>query len=275
MRGRGRDVNGEGRGATTADGDAVTTRGDLGTLVGRERARPKGPRRIYDTVAVAADGPGFLLQLDGRKARTPGGKVLLVPTHALASALAVEWDAQSKIVDPETMPLTRLANTAIDGVAGREHVVRADIVSYAGSDLVCYRAESPEGLVSAQSASWDPVLDWAHDRLSERFRAVHGIMHVAQGPGALASIARHIEPFDAWWLSAAHMMTTLSGSALLALAHLDHRFTLEQIWRAALVDEDWQISRWGEDREAALRRARRFEDMQAASRLAALLSAMG
>ena len=170
------------------------------------------------------------------------------------------------------MPLTRLANSAIDGVRGREAEVRADIAKYAGSDLLCYRASEPEGLVRRQAELWDPVLAWGREALGARFAVAEGLMPRGAARGGAA------RPLRGRWrattpsrLAALHVMTTLTGSALLALAHARGRLTAEQAWAAAHVDEDWQIGKWGEDAEAAARRQRRWCEMQAASRMLALL----
>jgi chaperone required for assembly of F1-ATPase len=204
--------------------------------------------------------------------RTPAERPFAVPTRALAEAIAGEWKAQGERIDPATMPLTRLANSALDGVAGREIDVRAEIVEYAGSDLLCYRASEPAGLVERQALLWDPVLAWARDALGARFQVATGLMPVAQSERARSTIAGALGGLDAFNLAALHVMTTLTGSALLALAHARGRLTVDGAWAAAHVDEDWQISQWGEDAEAAARRRRRWAEMQAASRVLVLLA---
>ncbi|MBX9588769.1 MAG: ATPase [Hyphomonadaceae bacterium] len=239
-----------------------------------------GRPRFYKAVTVAPASPSrereagaFRLLLDGKGVRTPAGKAMLVPTQALAQAIAAEWEAQADRIDPATMPLTRLANSAIDGVMGREADVRADIVKYAGSDLVCYRAESPPELVRLQSQAWDPVLAWVQAALGADLRVAQGIMPAPQPGSATARIAGAVEARrSAFDLAALHVMTTLTGSAVLALAHAHGRLGVEEAWRAAHVDEDWQISQWGEDAEAKARRERRWLDMQAAGRLLALVA---
>jgi chaperone required for assembly of F1-ATPase len=229
------------------------------------------PKRFYRTVSVGGADPAFRVLLDGRPMRTPAKRELAVPSLALAEALAAEWDAQGEHIDPASMPLTRLVNSAIDGVAGREDEVRADIAKHAASDLVCYRAEAPAGLVRRQAGAWDPVLAWAHEALGARLVLGRGIVPVAQPQAALAAIECALAGLDTFSLAVHHVMTTLMGSALLALAQASGRLTAEEAWAAAHVDEDWQISQWGEDAEARARRDRRWADMQAASRLLALL----
>lgn len=237
------------------------------------------PKRLYTSVSVESARPSgeeggareFRVLLDGRPVRTPAKGVLAVPSRALAEAIAAEWEAQGDRIDPTTMPLTRLVNSALDGVRGREAEVRAEIAKYAASDLVCYRATEPEGLVRRQTELWDPVLAWSRTALGADFRAGEGLMPVAQPEAARAAIARALAGEDALSLAALHVMTTLTGSALLALAHARGALAVEAAWTAAHIDEDWQIARWGEDAEASARRQHRWAEMQAASQLLALL----
>ena len=235
---------------------------------------PRGlPKRFYTSVSVEDKGPGtYCIRLDGRPVRTPAKQELAVPSAALAQAIAEEWQAQGAHIDPSSMPLTRLANSAIDGVARREAEVRADIAKYAGSDLLCYRAEGPEGLQQRQREAWDPVLHWAEQDLGARFARGGGLMPVTQPDAAKAAVVRALETYAGFALAALHVMTTLTGSVLLALAHARGRLTAEEAWAAAHVDEDWQISKWGEDAEAKARRERRWTDMQAASRMLGLVA---
>jgi chaperone required for assembly of F1-ATPase len=230
------------------------------------------PKRFYKNVAIKDEGEGgAALQLDGKQVRTPGKASLMLPTQDLAEAVGAEWRGQGERIDPATMPLTKLANSAIDGDKGREQAVIDDILAYAASDLLCYRAEGPKGLVASQAKHWDPVLGWAKATLDAPFSLAEGIVHVAQPPASLERIRAELKRFDAFSLAALHVMTTLTGSALLALAVALGKLTPEEAWRAAHVDEDFQISQWGEDEEAARRRAHRRRDFDAALRLIALL----
>lgn len=231
------------------------------------------PKRFYRTVSVDGTAPAFRVLLDGRPVRTPAKRELAVPSRALAEALAAEWEAQRDLIEPGTMPLTRLVNSALDGVTGRETEVRADIAKYAASDLLCYRADGPAELVRRQADAWDPVLSWTRDALGAPFALGQGIVPVVQSQEASAAIERALAQLDALSLAAHHVMTTLTGSALLALAHARGRLTAEEAWAAAHVDENWQTSQWGEDAEASARRDRRWAEMQAASRLLVLLPA--
>ena len=221
-------------------------------------------KRFYKDVAVEdADGQGAALRLDGKSALT-------LPTRALAEAIAEEWRAQGERIDPLTMPLTRLANSAIDGLVGREQAVIDDMMAHAGSDLVCYRARAPQALVEAQEKHWDPVLAWAKDALGAPLFLAEGMVHVAQPEASLARLKERFAGRDAFSLAALHVMTALTGSALLALAVAEGRLTPQQAWDAAHVDEDWQISQWGEDAEAAERRKNRRRDFDAAVKTLAL-----
>ncbi len=208
--------------------------------------------------------------LDGRPVRTPARRTLAVPSVALAEAIAAEWEAQRDMVDPATMPLTRLVNTVIDGVADQCAAVAADMARYLGFDLVLYRAEGPERLVARQAQAWDPVLAFARDTLSARFVPAVGLVFVAQPPAALAAAATAIPATDPWRLGALHAVTTLTGSALIALALAGGTLSVEAAWAAAHVDEDWNMELWGRDQLALERRAFRFAEMQAAATILAL-----
>ncbi|GJD53283.1 hypothetical protein OPKNFCMD_6058 [Methylobacterium crusticola] len=237
----------------------------------RHSARPALPKRFYAEAGVAAAGDGYRLVLDGRPAHTPARRPLAVPQAALAQALAEEWGAQETVIDPARMPLTRLVNTALDGVADRREAVVEDLAAYAGSDLLAYRAGDPERLVAAQSAAWDPVLDWAHATLGARFVLSEGVMHVTQPETSLAAVRRAVEAVPtATGLAALHAMTTLTGSILIALAVLHGRLAPDAAWEAAHVDETYQAGIWGRDAEAEARRAARKAEFDAAARLAAL-----
>ena len=203
--------------------------------------------------------------LDGRRARTPGRNPLAALSRALMLEVAAEWERQREAIDPADMPLTRLINSAIDGVAHTMAETRADILRYAGSDLLCYRAEEPDTLVARQAHAFDPVLRWAAESLGARFNVTAGIMHVAQPHAALAAIGAALDAYDdPVALAALSVMTTLSGSALLALAVARGFLSPEAAWRAAHVDEDFQAERWGVDAEAMARRQARWREFEAA-----------
>lgn len=234
---------------------------------GRPSAATSGRflRRFYKEASIGPHEAGFALLLDGRAAKTPAGNPLAVGSRRLAEALAAEWAAQGERLDPATMPLTRIVNSAIDGVSREMDAVRADIVRHAGSDLVCYRAEGPEGLVARQEAAWAPLLAIAREALGARFVLAEGVMHVEQRPETVAAVARALQLYDAISLAAIHVVTTLTGSALIALALARHRISADEAWAAAHVDEDWQMRQWGEDEQALARRAARRRDFDAAA----------
>lgn len=231
---------------------------------GAPAAKPELPKRFYAEAGIGEVEGGFAVLLDGRAVKTPARNMLAVPSRALAEALAAEWAAQGERIDPATMPLNRLVNSAVDGVVGQAEAVRAEVVKYAGSDLLCYRAEGPPRLVEIQSRHWDPVLGWVHQTFGAHFVLAEGVMFVEQPQKATTAIADAIAGLDPFELAALSTMTTLTGSALLALAVLHGRLDLDAAWTAAHVDEDWNIELWGEDEEAQQRRANRRMEMQAA-----------
>jgi chaperone required for assembly of F1-ATPase len=240
------------------------------TEAARRAVRPQLRRRFYEQAGVAGGEGAFGIVLDGRPIKTPARRTLTAPTQALAQAIAGEWEAQRDVVDPASMPLTRLANSIIDGVADAPAAVAAEVERYLGSDLVCYRAPGPEGLVTRQSRAWDPVLVWVRDALGARFLLAEGIVFVTQPVEALTA-ARAAIPRDIWRLGALNSVTTLTGSALIALALAGGALTVDQAWAAAHVDEDWNMDIWGRDALALERRAFRFAEMQAAAKVLQLV----
>ena len=238
------------------------------------RTNMRGPelKRFDRTAAVEETEDGWALKLDGRPARTPGKAPLVAPTRAIAEVIAAEWNAQGERIEPATMPTTRLANSAIDGVAKAMDVTRVEIARYAGSDLICYRAEAPEALIALQASAHDAVLAWAERELSACFRQAHGVTHVAQPEETLRRVSEVLEAYnEPFAVAALHVLTSLSGSALLALAVARGAATAEAAWAAAHVDEDFQIRKWGEDFEAAERRGARWREFEAAARVLRLL----
>jgi chaperone required for assembly of F1-ATPase len=228
--------------------------------------RPPLRRRFYKHARVNEEEGAFCVGLDQRVVKTPRGRTLGSPKRSLTEALAAEWESQRDEIDPLKMPLTRLANSIIDGVAHSPSAVTAEVENYLASDLVCYRAENPQGLVERQSAAWDPVLDWARSALGAHFVLGTGIRHVNQSGEALRA-ARAAIPADPWLLGAVHSMTTLTGSALIALAVARNALSPTQAWSAAHVDEDWNMDLWGRDELALKQRALRFAEFAAAARV--------
>jgi chaperone required for assembly of F1-ATPase len=228
----------------------------------RRGLRTQLRKRLYRQATVGEGAPHPIM-LDGRAVKTPAGATLAAPSRLLGDAIAAEWDAQGERIDPATMPVTRLANTIIDGVVPNPEPVADEIAKYLGSDLVFYRASTPEGLVARQAQHWDPILAWAGDVHGARFVLSEGVTFVDQPPGSLAAALASI-PSDPWRLGATHVITTLTGSALIALAVAAKRLSVDEAWDAAHVDEDWNMDFWGRDELAMQRRAARFAEAQAA-----------
>jgi chaperone required for assembly of F1-ATPase len=237
----------------------------------RKHARPQLRKRFYQTAGVTEEGGVFHVVLDGRAVRTPARKPLVAPVRELAEALAAEWQAQTDVIDPARMPLTRLANSIIDGVSGQENAVAEDVLKYLGSDLLFYRAEGPQSLVERQSENWDPLITWARNELCARFVLAQGVVHVAQPRDAIDA-ARRALPGDAWRIGAVHSVTTLTGSALLALALAADAASPHSVWRAAHVDEDYNMENWGRDEQAMARRDFRQAEFNAAALILRLLA---
>ena len=227
--------------------------------------------RFYTCVEVmpgagGATAAGFAILLDGRPVRTPARRALAAPTAALAEAIAAEWEAQRELIEPAAMPLTRLANTIIDGVALAPEAVAQEIAAYLGSDLVCHRATTPARLVERQAAHWDPIITFAREALGAPFVVHSGVMHTAQPADAIAA-ARAGIPRQPWRLGAVHAITTLTGSALIALGVASRAIDRDAAWAAAHVDEDWNLELWGRDELALKQRAYRLAEMTAAAKV--------
>jgi chaperone required for assembly of F1-ATPase len=256
--------------------DIFTTEPVDPTEAARRAMRPALRARFYREAGIEEGPAGFQVMLDGRPVRTPARHPLAAPTHELAERIAGEWRAQRDVIDPAKMPLTRLANAIIDGVAQAPQPVRAEIEKYLATDLVLYRASRPERLVARQAQHWDPVLEWARHALGARFVLAAGVMHVAQPADAVEAAAAAIPSgeggaHDHWRLGALNVVTTITGSALLALALAAGRIDADAAWAAAHVDEDWNMELWGRDPLALERRAYHFAALQAAAAVLALL----
>ena len=255
-----------------AEGFFVGTRERDGAQLVRDASKIALSKRFYTTVSVEEKAGAFEVMLDGRPVKSPRQTTVALPTREAADLIAAEWAAQADTIKPASMPATRIVNAALDGVASDVGAVAADIVKYAGSDLVCYRAGEPPALVSAQAVAWDPVIAFANDTLDARMALTEGVMFVAQPPEAIAAIASAVgaiarEANAVLRIAALHVVTTLTGSALIALAVEAGALSCEEAWSAAHVDEDEQMRVWGLDAEALRRRAARFADMRAACAL--------
>jgi chaperone required for assembly of F1-ATPase len=230
--------------------------------------KPQLPKRFYKQAAFEAHDDAFCLMLDGRLAKTPGRKPLALATKEAAALLVMEWKAQATDINPALMPVTRMANAAIDHVATAMDEVAADCLKYIESDLVCYRAGEPAALVEKQNAVWNPVIDWFEERVGVRLLLSEGIRFVPQDERLKPAVARWVyEINDPAALAALHVMTTISGSLVLALAAAEIRLSAEAAYDAAELDADFETDVWGHDEEAAQRRAGRLKDFLAANAL--------
>jgi len=247
--------------------DAVTEGAPLDPLeAARRNARAPQRKRFYAEAGVTATDDGFAITLDGKPIRTPSGRVVIVPIRQIADAVADEWQAQAQTIDPLTMPMTRFANSVVEAVVDHVALVRDDVVKYLESDLLFYRAGHPKALVAREAKHWDGVLLWAADRFGAHFIIAEGVMHVRQ-PHQAVEAARAALPQNPWSVAALHVVTTLTGSALLALALAHGRLDADAVWTAAHVDEDFNAEQWGQDQEVLSRRAARAADFRTAARI--------
>ncbi len=219
-------------------------------------------KRFWTEVSVDARE----VRLDGRPVRTPGRVPLVLPTDALAEAVAGEWRGVGAAIDPRAMPLTGLANAAIDRVAPDPAAFAAGLSAYGESDLLYYRALSPDALIARQQAAWDPWLDWARTRYDVHFETTAGVMHRAQPPATLARLAEAVTALDPFGLAGLSPVVTITGSLILALALAEAAMTPDAVWAAARVDDDWQAEQWGEDALAAQATAAQKRDFDTAVR---------
>ncbi|MCI2401099.1 ATP12 family protein [Aliiroseovarius subalbicans] len=223
-------------------------------------------KRFWKQTSAVNTDEGWAVHLDARPVRTPAKSALILPTKAMARAIAVEWDAQEEKVDPTTMPLTRAANAAIDKVAHQHAEVADMLAAYGDSDLLCYRATHPQGLVDRQIAIWDPVLDWAAEALEARLIPVTGVMHAPQDSAALAPLSTRVHAFTPFQLAAFHDLVSISGSLILGFAVTEGHKSVSEAWDISRVDENWQEEQWGEDDEASALAAVKKQALEDAGR---------
>ena len=235
----------------------------------RDRIVRPLPKKFYKLASVTDE---LGIALDGRGVKTPMKPKLILPSRALADAIAAEWNAQEEFINPAAMPLTKLANTAIDRAGAERKFVAGQVVEFSGSDMVCYRAEAPANLVALQSEAWDPVVAWASAILGAKFTMVSGVIHSAQSAETIAAVETYVGSLSNFELTVAHNLTTLTGSALLGLMLTAKAISPEAGWLAAHVDEDFQITTWGQDDEANARRAFRRIDFDGSLQFLNLLS---
>jgi chaperone required for assembly of F1-ATPase len=229
-------------------------------------------KRVYKRVASNPRDGGWGVALDLKPMRTPGKNALVLPSEALAAAIAAEWDAQREEIRPATMPLTRLAATAIDRTAAQRDLIVAETANYAATDLVCYRAGHPPALAARQHAVWQPLIDWVAGRYDATLAVTSGIVPAGQPPAALKAFAAIVAAQDEFRLTALHTLTATCGSLVIALALFEGRLDADTAFAASQLDETFQIEAWGEDSEAAIRRSNIAADIAAAARFIALLA---
>jgi chaperone required for assembly of F1-ATPase len=230
-------------------------------------------RRLWKEVAVVAQDGGWVIRLDGRPVRTPARASLLVPTQALAEAIAEEWRSVDGKIDPRSMPLTGLSNAAIDRVEPERRAFASGLARYAEADLACYRSEWPPEFVERQATGWDKLLSWARRRYDVDFSTTSGLMHVPQPPATVERLSQAVQSLDAFRLAGLSPLVTIGGSLIAALAVVEKALSPDEAWEAVSIDERWQLEQWGadEDAEAALKNKRR--DFFAAARFLELLDA--
>lgn len=209
------------------------------------------PKRFWQNATVEPAEEGFAVLLDGKAVRTPGKRALVVPTDAIAQRIAEEWQAQEEKINPESMPWTRSANSAIEKVSAARSGIEDHLIDYAGTDLLCYRAESPASLISRQRAAWDPILEWADQTFGARLTTTSGVMPVAQPEESITRLAQAMPVMSDFQMTGFYDLVALSGSFLIGLAAI-HAFKADaDLWAASRIDETWQFEQWGADEEAA------------------------
>lgn len=228
-------------------------------------------KRFYKQASVAEAEGGFAIHLDGRPVKTPAGRRLAVPFRALAEAMVAEWQEQGEEIRPRTMPMTQLASTTLDRVGPERATILDQLARFADTDLLCYRADYPPDLVRRQTGQWQPLLDWAAEIVGARLAVTSGVVAVAQPAEALAALVARLDSYDDWRLCTAQAACAAAGSLVLALAMVEGRISGQQTYELSQLDETFQIEQWGEDYEAADRRAALQRDILAAERLLQLL----
>ncbi|WIV51112.1 ATP12 family protein [Marivivens sp. LCG002] len=227
-------------------------------------------KRFWKETSIAETDGGFQVLLDGRQVKTPAKTLLVVPTRALAEAIAQEWDAQEGEVDPTTMPVTRSANAALDKVAAQRDEVVAMLASYGGTDLLCYRASEPAELLERQQQAWDPLLDWLATNHHVRLAVGSGVMHVAQDAAGQETLHTAVKKFNNFEIAAFHDLVAMSGSLVIALAVAEGRVDVAEGWRLSRIDETWQEEQWGKDEEATELAEKKFKEFTTAARILGL-----
>jgi chaperone required for assembly of F1-ATPase len=230
-------------------------------------------KRFWKAVSAGREGDGWGIRLDGKPGRTPARAPLVVPSEALTEAIAEEWRATGETIDPRAMPLTGIANAAIDRVAPARQAFAAGLANYAEADLACYRAEGPRELLERQVQSWDQMLGWARRRYDVDFETTAGLLHVPQPPATVERLGHAVASLDAFRLAGLSPLVTIGGSLVIALAVLEGAVEPGQAWDAVSIDECWQLEQWGADAEAEAALESRRKDFLAAARFLELLDA--
>lgn len=228
-------------------------------------------KRFYDKADATRTSDGWAVALDGRAVKTPARKALAMASRKLADAIAAEWAGQEEKIDPVSMPLTGLANAAIDRVTPGHADFAAELAEYGETDLLCYRADSPAALVASQCAAWDPLLEWAAQRFDISFETTTGIVHRPQPAATVARLKAATEAYGPFHLAGLSPVVRIGGSLVAALAMAETAFDEDAVWSATSVDEDWQASKWGEDEEAIATRDARHREFSAGMRFLRLL----
>ena len=228
-------------------------------------------KRFWKDVAVVEQDGGWAVELDARPVRTPARDSLILPTESLANAVAEEWRSVGEEIDPRAMPLTGLANAAIDRVAPERQAFSGGLARYAEADLACYRSEWPPKLVERQAVGWDKLLSWARRRFDVDFATTSGLMHIPQPPATVEQLGHAVAALDSFQLAGLSPLVTVGGSLIAALAVLEKTMTAEEAWQAVSIDERWQIEQWGADSEAEAALENKRRDFFAAARFLSLL----
>jgi chaperone required for assembly of F1-ATPase len=245
------------------------TADDRWERLSRDRIVRPLPKKFYKLASVSSE---LAIELDGRGVKTPMKAKLILPSRGLAEAIAAEWNAQEEFINPAAMPLTKLANTAIDRAGGERVYVAGQVVEFAGSDMVCYRADAPTNLVELQSEAWNPVVAWAKSTMNADLKMVSGVMHSAQSQETIDAVKNYVASLTNFELTVAHNLTTLTGSATLGLMLTAKAISGEAGWQVAHIEEDFQIATWGTDDEATQRRHWRKVDFDGSLHFLNLLS---
>ncbi|OLL54612.1 ATPase [Bartonella henselae] len=222
-------------------------------------------KRFYREVKISCEEGGFSVLLDGCPVKTPAKRHFCLPTEVFAAFVAEEFENQKQVIDPAKMPMTRLVNTVIDGIADNMQAVFEDLLRFVACDMIFYRAQTPKELVQRQCEQWDPLLDWAEEKLGARFHVTEGLMHIEQSRESIQAVSNYLRKVESpYMLAALHTITTLTGSALIGLAFSEGKIDSEHAWKIAHLDENWMMEQWGIDEETLARSSHKKSEFDAA-----------